>query len=93
MISRLVLDAKFDLNEHLNNKINNCNKALLINFLYFYQGKHMLKLHQFFVRPNLDYADMIYDKPCNKCFNIKLEMIQYRTALVITRSPLSRSWF
>ena len=75
MISRLVLDAKFDLNEHLNNKINNCNKALLINFLYFYQGKHILKLHQFFVRPNLDYPDMIYDKPCNKFFNIKLEMI------------------
>ena len=33
--------------------------------------------------PNLDYADIIYDKPFNESFKTKIEMIQYWTALVI----------
>ena len=37
-----------------------------------------------FVRPNLDYADIIYDKSFNESFKAKIEMIQYRAALVIT---------
>ena len=93
MISGLVLDVKLDLNKHLNNKINKCNKALLRNFFYFYPGKHILTLHKFFVRPNLDYGDMIYGKPFNESSKIKLEMIQYRAAIVITRSSFSRTWF
>ena len=36
------------------------------------------------MRPNLDYADMIYDKPLNKSFKRKIEMVQYIAALVIT---------
>ena len=93
MISRLVLDVKLDLNKHLNNKINKCNKVLLRNFLNFYPGKHILTLHKFFVRPILDYVDMIYGKPFNESSKIKLEMIQYRAAIVITRSSFSRTWF
>ena len=72
MISRLVLDVKIDLNKHLNNKINKCNKALLRNFFYFYPGKHILTLHKFYVRPNLDYVDMIYGKPSSSTSPPKL---------------------
>ena len=37
-----------------------------------------------FVRPHLDYADMIYDKPGNINFESKLERVQYNTCLAIT---------
>ena len=32
----------------------------------------------------LDYAGIIYDKPFNESFKRKIEMVQYRAALVIT---------
>ena len=34
------------------------------------------------VRPNLDYSDIIYDKPLNESFKRKIEMVQYKAALV-----------
>ena len=37
-----------------------------------------------FVRPHLDYADIIYDRPNNEPFKSKLESIQYNAALAIT---------
>ena len=37
-----------------------------------------------FVRPHLDYADIIYDRPNNELFKRKLEPVQYNAALAIT---------
>ena len=37
-----------------------------------------------FLRPLIDYGDMIYDKPKNESFCEKLESIQCKTALAIT---------
>ena len=44
----------------------------------FLSRKTLLTVCKFFVRPNLDYADIIYDKPFSESFKIKIEMIQYR---------------
>ena len=44
----------------------------------------LLTIYKSFVRPNLDYADIIYDKPFNESFKRKIEMVQYKAALVIT---------
>ena len=46
--------------------------------------KSFLTIYKSFVRPNLDYADIIYDKPLNESFKKKTEMIQYNPALIIT---------
>ena len=46
--------------------------------------KGLLAIHKSFVWRNLDYADIIYDKPFNGSFKRKIEMIQYKAALVIT---------
>ena len=54
------------------------------DFLYFLSRKTLLTIYKSFVRPNLDYIDIIYDKPFNESFKTKIEMIQYQTALVIT---------
>ena len=67
-------------------------------FLFLSQ-KQLLKVHKSFVRPNSDYADITYGKPFNESFKTKIEMIQYRTALVVTGAikdimwlSLSRNW-
>ena len=50
----------------------------------FLRWKTLLAIYKHFVRPNLDYTDIIFDKPFNDFFKTKIEMIQYRAALVIT---------
>ena len=44
----------------------------------------MLTIYQSFIRPHLDYGDILYDKPENTTFQNKLEKVQYRACLAIT---------
>ena len=44
----------------------------------------LLIIYKTFVRPILDYTNIIYDKPLTESFKYKLEMVQYNAALVIT---------
>ena len=46
--------------------------------------KSLLTIYKSFVRPNLDYADIIYDKPLSESLKRKTEMVQYNAALIIT---------
>ena len=46
--------------------------------------KSLLTIYKSFVRPNLDYADIIYDKPFNESFKRKIEIVRYKAALLIT---------
>ena len=82
----LILDSKLVFNEHINNKISKCNKIIGVmkKLSSTLSRKTLLTIYKSFVRPNLDYADIIYDKPLNEDFKNKLEMVQYRAALVIT---------
>ena len=43
-------------------------------------------LYKSFVRPNLDYGNIIYDQTSNESFCNKLETVQYNAALVTTGS-------
>ena len=46
--------------------------------------KSLLTIYKSFVKPNLDYADIIYDKPLNEPFKREIEMVQYNAALLTT---------
>ena len=48
--------------------------------------KSLLTIYKSFVRPLLDYADIIYDKPYTELFKEKLEAVQYNACLAITRA-------
>ena len=37
--------------------------------------KSLLTICKSFVRPNFDYADIIYDKPLNESFKRKIEVV------------------
>ena len=46
--------------------------------------KSLLTIYKSFVRPNLDYADIIYNETLNESFKKKIRMVQYSTTLTIT---------
>ena len=46
--------------------------------------KPLLSIYKTFLRPHLDYCDVIYDKPHNEKFTDTVESIQYNAALAIT---------
>ena len=43
----------------------------------------LIPIYKSFVRPHLDYGDIIYDQPNNEYRNQKIERIQYNAALAI----------
>ena len=44
----------------------------------------LLTIYKSFVRPHLDYGDILYDQPNNKSLCQKIETVQYNAALAIT---------
>ena len=81
----LILDTKLTQRTPWN-KINKCNRIIgYINLLSLIIPRTcLLTFYKAFVRPYLDYADTIYDKPDSKSFKDWLEKIQYNVALAIT---------
>ena len=43
----------------------------------------LLTLYKSFIRPHLDYVDIVYDQQYNNTFHQKLESTQYNAALAI----------
>ena len=79
----LVLDSKLNFNELIESKITKCNKiiGLMKELSQFVSKKSLLTIYKSFVRPNLDYADIIRGKPLNESFK-KIELVQYNAALI-----------
>ena len=44
----------------------------------------LLTICKSFIRPHLDYDDVVYNRPSNDAFSNKLETVQYNAALAIT---------
>ena len=82
----LILDSKLNFNEYTESKITKCNKiiGLMKKLSLILSRKSSLTIYKSFVRPNLDYADMIYDKPLNESLKRKIEMVHHNAALIIT---------
>ena len=69
----LTLDSKLSFNEHINNKIHQANKdlGLLRKLQTILPRNSLLTTYKSFIRPLLDYADVIYDQPSNASFSKK----------------------
>ena len=82
----LSLDSKLNFNDHLKEKIAKANKGIgLIRHLRAYIPRgSLLCIYKSFIRPHLDYADIIYDQPGNDSFTHTIESVQYNAALAIT---------
>ena len=64
----------------------------LVNLLVLFASSKIftetsfLEIYKYFVRPHLDYGDIIYDKAFIHSFQKKLESIQYNAVLAITEA-------
>ena len=58
--------------------------ALLQKFQHILPRHYLLVIYKTFVRPHLDYNDVIYDKEFNQLFHKKSESVQYNAVLALT---------
>ena len=72
--------------EHIESKTTKCNKikGSMKKISLSPSRKSWLTIYKIFVRPNLDYVDIIYDKLLNKSFKKKIEIVQYNAVHIIT---------
>ena len=82
----LILGSKLNFQEHLKNILNKVNKSigLLRKLQNILPQEALLTIYKSFVRPHLEYDDVIYDQNYNNYFHQKLESIQYNAALTVT---------
>ena len=82
----MYLDTKLNIQEHLNNVLSKVNKTigLLRKLQAFLPRQPLVTVYKAFIRPHLDYWDIIYDQSYNDSFHQKIESVQYNAALAIT---------
>ena len=82
----VILDLKLTFEEHLNNVTAKVKKAVgflrkLRNILL---STTLITIYKAFIRPHLDYGDVLYDQNFNNSFNEKMESVQYIECLALT---------
>ena len=77
----MYVDTKFNFQKHLNNVLlNKKTLGLLRKLQVFLTRQSLVTVFKAFIRPHLEYGDIIY----NKSFYQKMESIQYNAALATT---------
>ena len=82
----LKLDKKLSFKKHLEDNFAKVNRGIgILKKLSGFLPRHsLITLYKSFIRPHLDYADIIYDQPNNLDLYNKIETCQYNAALPIT---------
>ena len=82
----VIHDEKLNFKEHVDSTISEVNKgiSLIKKLSHSLPRKSLVAIYKVFLRPLIDYRDIIYDQPNNESFCEKLESIQYIAALAIT---------
>ena len=82
------LDPMLTFEEHLNNVLNKINKTigLLCNLQILLPRATLITIYKAFVKPHIDYSDVLYDQAFNNTFHEKLEFIQYNACLALTET-------
>ena len=81
----MIFDSKLSFNEHLKSVLKKISKT--VGLLWKLQGilprTSSITIY-IFVRPHLDYGDIMYDQTFNESFHERIESIQYNAAISIT---------
>ena len=82
----IILDSKLTFENHINVVTTKIDKTigLLRKLQNLLPRTALITIYKTFVRPHLDYGDILCDQAFNLSFQQKLEPIQYRACLVIT---------
>ena len=64
---QLISDERLNFTEHINRKISKCDKLIGIikKLSISFPRNALLRIYKSFIRPHLDYADIIHDKQNN----------------------------
>ena len=81
----MYLDEKLNYNTHIKEKLGKVYKGteLLRSLSNKLPRQALVIIYKAFIRPHLDYGDIVYDKP-NEVFANKIEKAQHDAALPIT---------
>ena len=84
----IVLDNRLSFEDHLKMIVSKVNNTIgLLHKLHnILPRSALLTIYKSFIRPHLDYGDIIYDQAYNASFNQKLELLQYNACLAITEA-------
>ena len=71
---------------HNNKKINKANRgiAIICKLNNILPRSALLAIYRSFIRPHLDYGDVIYDQTENESFKSKIETVQYNASYAVT---------
>ena len=81
-----MLDHKLDFNDHLKVISAKFSKGvgLLRKLNHILPRSSLLTIYKSFIRPHLDFGDIVFNQAFNESFHNKLETLQYSAALAIT---------
>ena len=82
----ILLDSKLTFEEHYKTILIKTNRTirLLRKLQSLLPRAALITIYKAFVRPHLDYGDVLYDQAFNASFHEKLESIQYNACLALT---------
>ena len=82
----LNLDESLSFTNCINVKISKTLKGVgpLCKLSRLLLRQSLLTIYQSFIRPHLDYGDVIFDQPLNESLSDRIESVQYKAALAIT---------
>ena len=82
----MLLDDKLSYEYHLKFALNKIKTTigLLRKFQQILPRQSLITIYKSFIRPHLDYGDIVYDRAFNESFHKNLESIQYNTVIAIT---------
>ena len=82
----IILGSKLTFKNHITMVTTKINKTIgiLRKLQNLLPRSALITIYKAFVRPHLDYGDILYDQAFNLSFQQKLESIQYTACLAIT---------
>ena len=82
----MLLDDKLSYEHHLKFVLNKIKKTigLLRKFQQIPPRQSLITIYKSFIRPHLDYGDIVYNRAFNESFHKNLVSMQYNAAIAIT---------
>ena len=82
----IILDEKPNFKLHRDSAISKINKGISVikNLRHNLPRKLLIPIYEVFLRPVIDYGDIIYHHPQNESFREKLDSVRYKAALATT---------
>ena len=82
----IILDEKLSFTNHIKVKIQKAGIGIHVikSINNILPPQALLTIYKSFIRPHLDYGDVIYDQPINESLRQTIVSVQYKAALTIT---------